>query len=74
MKLVLITGLVFLAASSKVRELNDTNFEHDTQASTGSTTGDFFVLFYAPWCGHCKKIKPEIETLAEEIRSKDMIS
>lgn len=27
-----------------VRELDDTNFEHLTQASTGATTGDWFVL------------------------------
>lgn len=27
-----------------VRELSDVNFEHLTQASTGSTTGDWFML------------------------------
>ena len=26
--------------------LNDETFEHDTQAATGSTTGDWFVTFY----------------------------
>lgn len=26
------------------RTLNDQTFEHDTQAATGSTTGDWFVL------------------------------
>ena len=30
----------------KTRRLNDNSFEHDTQASTGSTTGDWFVLLY----------------------------
>jgi hypothetical protein len=25
------------------------NFEHLTQASTGATTGDWFIKFYAPW-------------------------
>jgi hypothetical protein len=24
--------------------LDDSNFEHDTQASTGATTGDWFVM------------------------------
>ena len=26
------------------RNLDDKSFEHDTQASTGSTTGDWFIL------------------------------
>ena len=26
-------------------ELTDSNFEHDTQATTGSTTGDWLILF-----------------------------
>jgi hypothetical protein len=26
------------------RDLNDFNFEHDTQAASGATTGDWFVL------------------------------
>jgi hypothetical protein len=29
--------------------LKDSTFEHDTQAVTGATTGDWFVEFYAPW-------------------------
>ena len=26
--------------------LDDKSFEHDTQASTGATTGDWFILLY----------------------------
>jgi len=29
-----------------VRELTDASFEHLTQAATGATTGDWFIMFY----------------------------
>jgi len=53
---------------SDVIVLTDDNFEHHTQASTGSTTGNWFVEFYAPWCGHCKNMEGEWEELAHELK------
>lgn len=39
-------------------ELNDRNFEAKTQAATGATTGDWFVMFSVPWCGGCRSVAP----------------
>jgi len=38
-----------------VLELTDSNFD-----SAISTFDCIFVDFYAPWCGHCKRLNPEV--------------
>lgn len=60
--------LIGAAFASDIIVLTTDDFEHQTQASTGSTTGDWLIKFYAPWCGHCKHMLPAYETLATELR------
>lgn len=52
--------------------LTDASFEHDTQASTGSTTGDWFIFFGAPWCGHCKKLAPQFNEAAKLVKEQQL--
>jgi len=47
-----------------VKELTDVTFEHQTQAATGATTGDWFVLFYNDECLPCFRLSAALETVA----------
>uniref|UniRef100_A0A1B0C038 Protein disulfide-isomerase n=1 Tax=Glossina palpalis gambiensis TaxID=67801 RepID=A0A1B0C038_9MUSC len=53
-------------AEDQVLELTDDNFS--TTLSERDTT---LVMFYAPWCGHCKRLKPEYSKAAELVRDDD---
>lgn len=47
------------AAPSAVVELNPENFHQIVNPKVNS-----FVKFFAPWCGHCKKLEPDYEKFA----------
>jgi thioredoxin domain-containing protein 5 len=57
--------VLFTVVCSEVIVLDSSNFEHLTQATTGATTGDWLIKFYAPWCGHCRQLEPVYEKVAE---------
>ncbi|XP_020280048.1 thioredoxin domain-containing protein 5 homolog [Pseudomyrmex gracilis] len=38
------------------------------------SSGHHFVKFYAPWCGHCQKLAPTWEELANSLRNDDAVS
>ncbi|CAH0394738.1 unnamed protein product [Bemisia tabaci] len=53
-----------------VKELNDDNFEHLTQAASGATTGDWFVMFYSTDCVECQRLQARWETVGAKLRTK----
>ncbi|TGZ46521.1 uncharacterized protein LOC112456874 [Temnothorax curvispinosus] len=51
-----------------VKELTDDTFEHLTQASSGATTGDWFVMFYSTDCVQCLRMMAKWETVGAKLK------
>jgi protein disulfide-isomerase A6 len=64
-----VLALCFALALGQVVELTPDNFDKVVDGSKGA-----FVEFFAPWCGHCKKLAPDWDTLGESFaHSKDVV-
>ncbi|CAL1297757.1 unnamed protein product [Larinioides sclopetarius] len=54
-------------SASEVYHLTDENFNTVLESEPST-----LVMFYAPWCGHCKKMKPEYEAAAAQMKDQDI--
>jgi protein disulfide-isomerase-like protein len=64
--ILLVTAAAGVCASSEVLELTSATFNE-----TLAKRRKLLIKFYAPWCGHCKKLSPVWSALAasEELHS-----
>ncbi|XP_059173036.1 dnaJ homolog subfamily C member 10-like [Physella acuta] len=58
------------AVRQSTHQLDDSSFEHLTQASSGATTGDWLVAFYKESCAVCKRLLPVIDSLGVRVQDK----
>mmetsp|Transcript_9947 Transcript_9947/g.14936 ORF Transcript_9947/g.14936 Transcript_9947/m.14936 type:complete len:196 (+) Transcript_9947:43-630(+) len=65
-----VVSLLFLAvAANGVMDLTDDTFT-DVIENSGKNV---FVKFFAPWCGHCKRMKPDWDKLGEKFEGSSSV-
>ncbi len=64
-------NLVILLGAVLVAYMLYTQYEGFDSEATGDKK--VLVLFYAPWCGHCKALKPEWDKVEQKYQGNDKV-
>jgi len=59
--------MLFSAGNVAAKELTPDNWDEETAGKT------VFLKFFAPWCGHCKRMKPDWDKLIEEYKESETV-
>ena len=78
--MIIIRSLAIFAAAFVGAEAAEIGKPHSTVVSLTTTTFDdhindpanglWLLKFYAPWCGHCKKLEPVLDQVAPFLAGK----
>jgi len=60
-----IAALALMAIPASAMELTEANYDEVTAGKV------VFIKMFAPWCGHCKKMKPDWDKLMDEYKDSE---
>lgn len=70
--LVLALCIFSAMGAAEVKEENDVAILTEKNWDEVIKSNQYvLVKFYAPWCGHCKRLAPEFEKAAKTLKSND---